>query len=359
MKLVSLSKYKNLTPRQISLICAGTSSVLLLLFLAIPQLSGLIIIPIPYLILIPVILFLIIYFLGVFLIDKFIYRRIKLIYKIIHHNKVSLSKDKTTIPLFHTDLMDNVEVSVTKWVENQQATIERLRTLEEYRRNFLGDVSHELKSHIFNSQGYLYTLLDGAKDNPELIDKYLDRAAKNADRLQKVVEDLESISKFELGKLVLNESKFDIQKLTEIVFEEQELLASEHNIKLSFKDGASAGYQVIADRHYIHIVLGNLISNSIKYGIDNGHTKVAFYDMDDYILIEVADNGIGIDKHDLVHIFDRFYRVDKSRSRKVGGSGLGLSIVKHILEAHNQTVNVRSTTGKGSTFSITLKKYKK
>lgn len=359
MKLLGFNKYKNLTPRHISIMCAGTSSLFLLLCLVILQNLGLIAFPIPYLIIIPILLFIIIYFLCVFLIDKFIYRRIKLIYKIIHHNKVSLSKDKVTMPRFHTDLMDTVEISVTKWVENQQATIERLRSLEEYRRNFLGDVSHELKTPIFNIQGYLYTLIDGAKDNPELIDKYLDRAAKNTDRLQKVVEDLESISKLELGNLVLHESKFDIQKLTETVFEEQELLAAEHNIKLSFKDGASAGYQVVADKHYIHIVLGNLISNSIKYGIDNGFTKVAFYDMDDYILIEVADNGIGIDKHDLVHIFDRFYRVDKSRSRKVGGSGLGLSIVKHIIEAHNQTVSVRSTINKGSTFSFTLKKFKK
>lgn len=352
-------KFKNLTPRQIAYTCAGISSGLLLLFIIILNVSGLTSLPFLYQLLLAILNFCTIYLLCIFFIDKFIYRRIKLIYKIIHDKKVSLSKDIETNPPFMTDMIDDVEIRVTGWVENQQATIERLRTMEAYRRDFLGDVSHELKTPVFNIQGYIYTLLEGAIDDAQLRDKYLNRAAKNADRLQKITEDLESISKLELGSLALDIKKTDIRQLVDSVFEEYELKAAKQNIRLMYKEGASSGFQVMADKHYIRTVMSNLISNSIKYGNPGGVTKVAFYDMDDFVLIEVADNGIGIEKHDLMHIFDRFYRVDKSRSRDVGGSGLGLSIVKHIIEAHNQTINVRSTLGKGSTFSFTLDKYKK
>ena len=245
-----------------------------------------------------------------------------------------------------------------QWVKDQQTTIKNLQTLESYRRDFLGNVSHELKTPIFNIQGYVHTLLDGAIEDKQLSYKYLDRAAKNIERLQTIVEDLESISKLELGELVLEMSKFDIKILTEEVFEELELLAEEKNIRLKFKEGASIGYNVFADREYIRQVLVNLINNSIKYGKEGGVSKVSFYNMENYILVEVADNGAGIEKQDLIRIFDRFYRVDKSRSRSAGGSGLGLSIVKHIIEAHHQSVNVRSTPGEGSTFNFTLQKSK-
>jgi two-component system phosphate regulon sensor histidine kinase PhoR len=171
-----------------------------------------------------------------------------------------------------------------------------------------------------------------------------------------IVDDLETISNLESGRLLLDVGQFDIKDLALEVFESLELIAAEHKIKLVLKDGANQGFQVRADREYIRQVLDNLILNSIKYGKRRGMTKVGFYDMDTNILIEIADNGIGIGKPHLKHVFDRFYRVDKSRSREVGGSGLGLSIVKHIVEAHNQTINVRSTPGLGSTFGFTLEK---
>lgn len=351
--------FKNLTPRQIAFYSSGVHTLFALALILLLIWSGLITITPMVVVIFLLINFMVSSLISHFFINKFVYRRIKLIYKIIHDNKVSLSKDRQSNPDIQSNVIEDVGVKVTEWVENQQATIDNLRTLENYRRDFLGNVSHELKTPIFNIQGYVHTLLDGAVEDPQLSYKYLDRAAKNIDRLQTIVQDLESISKLELGELVLEMSRFDIRQLTEEVFEELELIAGEKKIKLTFKEGASVGYQVFADREYIRQVLINLINNSIKYGREGGQTKVSFYNMDNYILVEVADNGVGIEKHDLKRVFDRFYRVDKSRSRLAGGSGLGLSIVKHILEAHNQTVNVRSTPGEGSTFNFTLKKAKK
>lgn len=351
--------FKNLTPKQIAFYSSGVHTLfILLLFLLLRSFSLLEVSTIVLCLLLTGI-YLASYFVSLYFLNRFIYRRIKLIYKIIHENKVSLSKDKVAGKDAGNAILDDVGMQVTKWVEDQQATIENLQTLESYRRDFLGNVSHELKTPIFNIQGYVHTLLDGAIEDEKLSLKYLDRTAKNIDRLQTIVQDLESISKLELGELVLEMSKFDIKTLAEEVFEEMEMIAEDRNIKMTFKEGASVGYNVFADREYIRQVLVNLVSNSIKYGKEGGLSKLSFYNMDNYILVEVSDNGVGIEKHDLKRVFDRFYRVDKSRSRMVGGSGLGLSIVKHIIEAHNQTVNVRSTYGEGSTFNFTLKKAKK
>ena len=241
-------------------------------------------------------------------------------------------------------------------MDKKMHEIETLRQLETYRRHFIGDVSHELKTPIFNIQGYLHTLLDGALEDPNVNTTFLKKAAKNLERLHIIVEDLEAISRLESGELMLEIQSFDIHALAAEVFEDLEFKAKQRNITLEFKDGASQGFKVQADRESIRQVLTNLVSNSIKYGEENGRTRIGFYDMDGNILIEVADNGLGIPKKHLNHVFDRFYRVDKSRSRERGGSGLGLSIVKHIIEAHKQTINVRSTPGLGSTFGFTLKK---
>ena len=350
--------FKNLTPRQIAIFCSGVLTLIILFILVILQLFSFY----KFDFFVWPILFVLIstasYIVILFFLNKFIYRRIKLIYKIIHDKKVSLSKDKIPVKDIPEGALNDVSAEVDQWVKDQQTTIKNLQTLESYRRDFLGNVSHELKTPIFNIQGYVHTLLDGAIEDKQLSYKYLDRAAKNIERLQTIVEDLESISKLELGELVLEMSKFDIKILTEEVFEELELLAEEKNIRLKFKEGASIGYNVFADREYIRQVLVNLINNSIKYGKEGGVSKVSFYNMENYILVEVADNGAGIEKQDLIRIFDRFYRVDKSRSRSAGGSGLGLSIVKHIIEAHHQSVNVRSTPGEGSTFNFTLQKSK-
>jgi two-component system phosphate regulon sensor histidine kinase PhoR len=290
-----------------------------------------------------------------YILDRYIYRRIKLIYKIIRRSKTSVP-DKRIFQQSDNPILDGVEQEVTQWAESQQNEIETLKTLEAYRKRYIGNVSHELKTPIFSIQGYIYTLIDGGLYDEQVNMKYLERAAFNVERLLTIVQDLEEISKLESEDLILDIQKFDIKALVREVFNDLEVNARSRDITLSFKEGADKSYMVMGDREGIRQVLTNLILNSIKYGIDHGVTKVSFYVMDRQILVEVSDNGIGIEEKHLKHLFDRFYRVDKSRSRESGGSGLGLSIVKHILEAHNQSVNVRSTTGKGSTFGFTLDK---
>jgi two-component system phosphate regulon sensor histidine kinase PhoR len=249
-----------------------------------------------------------------------------------------------------------VESEVVAWVEAQKQEMENQKTWAEYRRNFMGDISHELKTPIFNIQGYIETLLDGAVEEPGINKHFLQKASKNVDRLQTIIYDLETISKLESGDSFLELSAFDIRKLVEEVFEELEIKANSRNISLIFKEGAQHGFKVKADREKIHQVLINLVHNAIKYGKLNGYIKVSFYDMERQILVEVADNGLGIAKEHIPHLFDRFYRVEKSRSRNAGGTGLGLAIVKHIIEAHQQTIHVRSSIDTGSTFGFTLEK---
>ncbi len=346
--------FKNLTPRQIAIYSALVTALIftilvLILYATIGEGRSTVIFG--SIISVAIISYLV----NLFFLKKYIYRKIKLIYKSIHQLKLHPSEKIRNIDS-DENIMQEVEQEVAEWAADKQGEIEELKTLENYRREFLGNVSHELKTPIFNIQGYVHTLIDGALHDDEINTKYLERTAKNVDRLITIVDDLETISKLESGKLLLDVGQFDIKDLALEVFESLELIAAENKIKLVLKDGANQGFQVRADREYIRQVLDNLILNSIKYGKRRGMTKVGFYDMDSNILIEIADNGIGIEKPHLKHVFDRFYRVDKSRSREVGGSGLGLSIVKHIVEAHNQTINVRSTPGLGSTFGFTLEK---
>ena len=286
-----------------------------------------------------------------YFIETFIYRRIKIIYK-------RIAESKRTENVAVGNSLEDVEQEVESWAEDKNKEIASLKELEEYRRNYLGNVSHELKTPIFNIQGFLHTLIDGGVNDPSVNMAYLQKAARNVERLNSIVQDLETISQLEAGKLALDLQSFDIQQLTNEVIEDMDLKAKEKNIKILFKEGANHGYRVRADKETIRQVLTNLIGNSIKYGKTNGQTKISFYDMDKIVLIEVSDNGIGIARHHLKHLFDRFYRVDKSRSRNAGGTGLGLSIVKHIIEAHNQSVHVRSTEGVGSTLGFTLEKVK-
>ncbi|TXB64904.1 sensor histidine kinase [Phaeodactylibacter luteus] len=297
------------------------------------------------------------YFTTIYYLRKYIYRKIKLIYKTIHKHKLT-SQEKTKQIDVTVNIIDEMEKQVAEWAEKQQEELDKYKAWAEYRRNFVGDISHELKTPIFNIQGYLHTLLDGALEDEQVNRTFLTKAAKNLERLHTIVEDLEAISRLESGALMLEIQTFDIRELTEEVFEDLEFKAEQRNIRLELKDGAAQGFKVQADRESIRQVLTNLVHNSIKYGKENGRTRVGFYDMDSNILIEIADNGLGIPKKHINHVFDRFYRVDKSRSRERGGSGLGLSIVKHIIEAHKQTINVRSAPQLGSTFGFTLKKSK-
>lgn len=345
--------FKNLTPQQLAIYSAGLISLILALlsstvrfFISDFWLS---------LFLSSLGTFIVAYFVNLFFLKKYIFRKIKLIYKTIHSLKRNPANKIKTVDS-REQVIEDVEKDVAIWARDRQAEIDQLKTLENYRREFLGNVSHELKTPIFNIQGYVHTLLDGGINDPEINLRYLDRTVKNVSRLITIVEDLETISKFETGNLVLDLHKFNIRELVEEVFESLDYKAQEVGISLEFKVGADQDQMVMADREYVRQVLDNLVLNSIKYGQPNGVTKVAFYDMDKNVLVEVADSGIGIAQEHLKHVFDRFYRVDKSRAREAGGSGLGLSIVKHIIEAHDQTINVRSNLGVGSTFGFTLAK---
>jgi two-component system phosphate regulon sensor histidine kinase PhoR len=287
--------------------------------------------------------------------EIFIYRKIKLIYKTISTAKNSKEKALEKVNLSQ-DIISNVGKEVMEWDQTRSDEIAELRRMENFRKEFLGNVSHELKTPLFNIQGYIHTLLEGALDDPEVNVNYLQRASRSVDRLCLIVDDLEAISKLESGELILDQRTFDIHELVNEVFESIELKAKEMEIGTAFKEGSDRPFYVIGDKDRIRQVLVNLLINSIKYGKKNGLSVVGFYDMDTNVLIEITDNGIGIDPKHLPRIFERFFRVDKSRSRDQGGTGLGLAIVKHIIEAHHQTINVRSTPGIGTTFTFTLKK---
>lgn len=348
--------FKNLTPHQIALYSAVCITGVNTAFFILSGLLGVFEPDLADTLIVLVVSFLSAYFIGLYFIRRYIYRKIKLIYKIIHQLKVGSKGKSPVVQDVHEPVFSGVELEVMNWTARQNRELEELKMLENYRREFLGNVSHELKTPIFNVQGYLHTLLDGALYDEDINRQYLLRAAKNVERLQTIVEDLEAISRLESGELVLDIQKFDIKALAEEVIDDLELQASMKEIRILFKEGADQPFLVRADREYVRQVLNNLIINSIKYGKVKGNTKLGFYDMDKYILVEVADNGLGIAQEHLKHLFDRFYRADKSRSREAGGSGLGLAIVKHIIEAHNQTINVRSTPGLGSTFGFTLER---
>ncbi len=288
-------------------------------------------------------------------VEKFIYRKIKLIYRTIHRLKLDKGEK---IPKFDlgTDVLNQVKSEVEDWDKINKKEIERLRGLETYRREFVGNVSHELKTPIFNIQGYLLTLLEGALDDPNINEKYLEKANKSVDRMISLIDDLDEITKLESGSIKMNLIKFDLIELTKEVINSLEMRAESKNIKLSIINKSNKPVWVMADPDRINQVLVNLLTNSIRYGKDNGETQIRFYDMHDNVLTEVSDDGIGIAEEHLPRLFERFYRTDKGRDRDSGGTGLGLSIVKHIIEAHNQTINVRSMKDVGSTFSFTLKK---
>jgi two-component system phosphate regulon sensor histidine kinase PhoR len=292
-----------------------------------------------------------------YLLNKFISEKIKPIYKIINYFPQKGKEAKMKNRHGFVEIAE-VEHDVEEWAQNQLQEIERLRDLERYRKEFVGNVSHELKTPIFNIQGYILTLLEGGLEDPKINKLYLTRTEKSIDRMISIVEDLESITKLETGELKPQYSVFDIVKVTEEVFEIEHMLAKERKISLELTQKSDKPVMVSADKKRIIEVLSNLVTNGIKYGKRKGSVKVGFYDFDEKIVVEVSDDGIGIDKKDLPRIFERFYRVDKSRSREQGGTGLGLSIVKHIIEAHNQTINVQSVLDEGTTFTFTLEKAK-
>jgi two-component system phosphate regulon sensor histidine kinase PhoR len=269
----------------------------------------------------------------------------------------SQRKSQYSIPNTQYPLKE-LEQQVSEWSAERKEEIEQLEKLENYRKEFLGNVSHELKTPIFNIQGYIATLLDGGLEDKSINRSYLERGMKSVDRMIAIVEDLQTITQLEKGELEIEEERFDILALVKDVIDAQELKAREKKISLELANAADQPQWVSADKFRIRQVLVNLVVNSVRYGKENGKTTIKISDAGEKIIIEVADTGIGIPKEHLHRIFERFYRADKSRSREQGGTGLGLSIVKHILEAHGQSISVMSTEGAGSIFSFTLKKGK-
>lgn len=285
-------------------------------------------------------------------VEHFIYRRVKKIY-----DDVSLLESSTFINQPITTDMETLTREVKKFATDKKLEIEMLQVREEYRREFLGNVSHELKTPLFTVQGYVSTLLDGAMDDKAIRKKYLKRAEKGVERLIYIVEDLDMITKLEVGDLNLEYSNFDIVELIQNVFDLLEMKADKKKITLAFENYHIQPNYVHADKDRIQQIIENLIVNSIKYGKSKGTTEVAVVNLTkEKVLIRISDNGEGIEKQNIPRLFERFYRVNKSGSRSEGGSRLGLAIVKHIIEAHKEKIYVESEFGVGSEFSFTLEK---
>lgn len=299
-------------------------------------------------------LFVFSFFVLQYRVEHFIYRRVKKIYDDVSLLESSSFRNKSI-----TTDMATLTREVEKFAKDKKIEIETLKIREEYRREFLGNVSHELKTPLFTVQGYLLTLLDGAMSDKTLRKKYLQRAEKGVERLIYIVQDLDMITKLEVGDLNLNYTKFNIVEVIQNVLDLLEMKADKKGIMLMFDMKYIKPIMVYADQEKIQQVVTNLVVNSIKYGKENGTTEISIEDLvNNKVIVRVKDNGEGIAAKNIPRLFERFYRVDKSGARSEGGSGLGLSIVKHIIEGHDEKIYVESKYGHGSEFSFTLEKTK-
>lgn len=340
---------KNLSPRQVAAVNALAISILV-------ALANYIFIKSWWIALITlVVLFIIAYSLIYFLLQQFIYRRIKLIYKFIYQTKASKKEEMYYKYILPQKSIDEVSEDVEKWAEQRKAEIEILKQNEAYRKEFLQNLAHEFKTPIFAIQGYVDTLLDGAMEQPEIRKKFLENAGRNIDRLVNLMNDLDEISKLESGEQLLYKQSFVIQELIREVFESLSIKLEKKQIACSIKKGCETPVNVFADKEKIRQVLINLVENAFKYGKTEGNIVASVYKTDGkQVLIEISDDGIGIEEEHLPRIFERFYRTDAARSRDKGGTGLGLAICKHIIEAHGQTIHVRSTPDVGTSIGFTL-----
>jgi two-component system phosphate regulon sensor histidine kinase PhoR len=288
-------------------------------------------------------------------VKRFVYRKIKLIYKLIYQTKASKKEEFYYKNILPQSSIDEVSEDVEKWAVQHREELDVLRKNEVFRKEFLLNLSHELKTPIFAIQGYVDTLLNGALFNNEVNTRFLENASKNVDRLVNLLVDLDQITKLESGELLLLKENFVIQDLIKEVFETLSIKTEQNNIKCFIKDGCELPLTVYADKEKIRMVIINLVDNAIKYGKQNGSIEASAYKVDGKkILVEITDDGYGIAEEHLSRIFERFYRTDLARARKAGGSGLGLSIVKHIIEAHEDAIHVRSKIDVGTTFGFLL-----
>jgi two-component system phosphate regulon sensor histidine kinase PhoR len=301
--------------------------------------------------------FLVSFFLFYVAIERYIYNKIKLVYKLISDLKMDKDLKEVIGDYLSDDPIRDVEEQVKDWARVKKTEIDRLKSVEHYRKEFLANISHEFKTPLFSIQGYVQSLLDEDLQDVEMVRGFLTKTNRNIERLVVLVQDLDEISKLESGQVKLNLAPFDFGALVNEVMESFEEKARSKGLKLRFVREPGFKPKVLADREKIRQIITNLIDNSLKYGNEGGWTEVRCFEMGDKVLIEVSDNGIGIDEQNLPRVFERFFRTDASRARSVGGSGLGLAIVKHIVEAHGQTIHVRSTLGVGTTFVFTLDRY--
>jgi two-component system, OmpR family, phosphate regulon sensor histidine kinase PhoR len=298
------------------------------------------------------------YLVFILIIRSFIIQRINHIYRTFYFLRPNSRSDLRENANGQRDMLARTQTQVEEWARDRREEYERLKQMADYRRQFLGNVSHELKTPIFNIQGYVLTLLDGGLDDPNINMEYLRRTEKSVDRLIAIVNDLEAIGKLEAGELELNQERFDIVELAREVMEFLEIKAQNKKTMLFFEGRYDKPIFVNADRERIKQVLINLIDNAIKYRRKKleSITGIAFFVADDHVLVEITDNGIGVSDQDIPRLFERFYRTEGARMRSKSGSGLGLAIVKHIIEAHEQTISVRSKENEGTTFGFTLKR---
>lgn len=340
---------KNLSPRQLSALTAGLLA--LPISIGVYVLTGNAIVGGASLLLI----FGGSYGLILFTLEKFIYRKIKLIYKLIHQTKATKKEEVYFKYILPQKSIDEVREDVEKWGEKRNEEIELLKKNEAYRKEFLQNLAHEFKTPIFAIQGYVDTLLNGAMEDMAIRKKFLENAAKNVDRLVNLMNDLDEISTLERGEQLLYKQNFVIQDLIREIFESLSIKTHNKNIRTSIKKGCESPITVFADKEKIRMVLINLVENATKYGKPNGSIVASVYRIDEKnVLIEISDDGIGIEEEHLMRIFERFYRTDAARSRDKGGTGLGLAICKHIVEAHGQSIHVRSTPDVGTTIGFTL-----
>jgi two-component system phosphate regulon sensor histidine kinase PhoR len=340
---------KNLSPRQLSAFTAFVLSVPVSILVYFVEKSW------GWAVSAFVILFFGAFFLISFILERFIYRKIKLVYKFINRTKATKKEETYYKYILPQKSIDDVREDVEAWAAENEKELEILRQNEQFRKEFLQNLSHEFKTPVFAIQGYVDTLLAGALANPDVNKKFLEKTAKNVDRLTHLLNDLDEISRLERGELKLTRQNFVIQDIVKEVFEAAASKAEENKIQLAIKKGCESPLVVNADKEKIRQVLTNLVENSVKYGRKDGQILASIYRTDGlHILVEISDEGIGIEERHLPRLFERFYRTEEGRSIDVSGTGLGLAICKHIIEAHGQTIHIRSTANVGTTVGFTL-----